>query len=193
MKRGVVKAVWAVAAAAALAGCEYDETQPNVEFLPNMIDSQAFESFAPSPLRPDGTAMLQPAPGSIPRGHDPFHYATGADEAARAGRELKNPLEPGHAELARGKVAFARYCQPCHGPGGLGDGLVTQRFPTPPSLLAPHARGLADGQIFHIITRGQGLMPAHGPQVDVQDRWRIVHHIRSLQAAAPVQAQQGTP
>jgi mono/diheme cytochrome c family protein len=58
--------------------------------------------------------------------------------------------------------------------------------------LAEHARGLADGQIFHIVTHGQGLMPAHGSQVAQEDRWKIVHYIRSLQSPART-AQKDTP
>ena len=63
------------------------------------------------------------------------------------------------------------------GRGRVGDAEV----PRPPALTAPHAQGLSDGQIFRIITHGQGVMPAHGARVRERDRWVLVHHIRGLQ------------
>jgi len=126
----------------------------------------------------------KPPAGSIPRGYQPFHYGPGDAEAARAGRELTNPLPDVEAVRARGAVAFARWCSPCHGAEGLGDGLVARKFPRPPSLVAEHARGLPDGRIFHIVTYGQGVMPAYGQQVGASDRWKIVRHLRQLGVAA---------
>ena len=97
------------------------------------------------------------------------------------GAVLRNPIGSSPSVVARGEDVYARYCVPCHGPQGAGDGLVTRKFPRPPALTAPHAQGLSDGQIFHIITHGQGVMPAHGAQVRERDRWVLVHHIRGLQ------------
>ena len=58
-------------------------------------------------------------------------------------------------------------------------------FPTPPSLVAPKARELPDGRIFHIATFGQGNMPSHAAQIEPEDRWKAVMWVRQLQAAAP--------
>ncbi len=55
------------------------------------------------------------------------------------------------------------------------------RFPNPPALTAEHARSLPDGQIYHIITRGQGIMPSHAAQVLLPDRWKVVLYLRQLQ------------
>ncbi|ATB49698.1 c-type cytochrome [Corallococcus macrosporus] len=168
----------------AFTGCEQDETRPNFEYAPDMVSSVPYDTFAANPVTVDGKTLLAPVKGTVPRGHQPLHLAAGPEEAARAGRELQNPYPASPEVLARGKVAFSRYCGPCHGAEGLGDGLVTARFPMPPSLLAEHAKQLPDGQVFHIITHGQGLMPAHGSQVAPEDRWKIVHYVRTLQDPA---------
>jgi len=164
----------------ALAGCDDDPGQTNFEYMPDMVGSVAYDSFDPNPNTPDGRTLMKPPAGSIPRGYRPFHYGPGDAEAARAGRELTNPLPDVEPVRARGAVAFARWCSPCHGTEGLGDGLVARKFPRPPSLVAEHARGLPDGRIFHIITYGQGVMPAYGQQVSASDRWKIVRHVRQL-------------
>jgi hypothetical protein len=65
---------------------------------------------------------------------------------------------------------------------------VKRGYPPPPSLLADNARRIKDGQIFHIITYGQNNMPSYAAQVSVEDRWRAIVFVRSLQAQAPAPA-----
>lgn len=185
--------LWGVAVLGlAATGCEQDESRPNYEYAPDMVSSVPYDSFAPNPNTADGKTLLSPAKGTVPRGHVPLHLEPGPEAATRAGADLKNPYPVSDEVVARGQTAFRRYCSPCHGSGGAGDGLVTARFPTPPSLLAAHAKGLPDGQVFHIITHGQGLMPAHGSQVAPEDRWKIVHYLRTLQNPART-ARKDTP
>lgn len=157
------------------------------EFLPEMIFPVAAESFAATPELPGGTVEQNPVEGTIPRGRLPLHLEAGGSGAAEAGRELTNPLAAAAgADLERGEEVFRIYCQLCHGPGGEGNGPVARRgFPAPPSLLGANALGLADGQLFHIATVGQGNMPGHAAQIDPLDRWRAVLWVRRLQAAAP--------
>jgi len=46
---------------------------------------------------------------------------------------------------------------------------------------------MRDGQLFHILTFGQGNMPAHAAQLSREDRWKAVVHIRTLQSKAPAE------
>jgi mono/diheme cytochrome c family protein len=163
-------------------GCRSDPAIPSIEYIPEMVDSVAYDSFAPNPVTPDGKTLLAPVPGTIARGRMPLHYGPGPEEARRAGRDLVNPLPATDANLARGKAVFQTFCAVCHGAGGLGDGPLVPRFPAPPSLIADRARKMPDGQMFHILTHGQGLMAGYAAQVGRNDRWRVIHYIRSLQA-----------
>lgn len=160
-----------------------DTSEPNYEFLPGMVYSIPYDSFAANPNFPDGKTLQPPIPGTIARGQLPLHFEATEEGAARAGRELHSPFAPGDADsLRRGAKAYAIFCIPCHGPAGRGDGLVTQRgFPPPPSLLIEKTQSMADGQLFHILTHGQGNMPPYAAQVNPDDRWKIILHIRSLQ------------
>ncbi len=172
------------------AGCEEDPApETNLEYMPDMVASVAYDSFAPNPNTRDGRTLMAPPAGTIPRGYQPLHFVAGPAEATRAGRELTNPVPDCDAARQRGGVGFQRWCSPCHGHEGLGDGLVALRFPRPPSLVAPHAKGLPDGQIFHIVTFGQGLMPPYGQQIVQEDRWKIARYVRQLQASAGALAQ----
>lgn len=170
--------------------CERDPALPNREYMPDMVSSAAYEAFSHNDLFKDGRAMLRPPGGTVARTQEVFPYAAGPDEALRAGRELDNPVPESTLVHERGAIAFARWCSPCHGPLGQGDGPVTRLFPRPPSLTANHAQEMADGQIFHVITHGQGVMPGYAQQVEPKDRWMILHHLRKLQYDAQAQAAQ---
>jgi hypothetical protein len=42
-------------------------------------------------------------------------------------------------------------------------------------------RAMTDGELFHAITNGVGLMPSYAYPIPVEDRWAIVAHVRVLQ------------
>ncbi len=164
-----------------LAGCSAEGDRPGMAFLPNMVDSGVVHAYDRSPMKPNAPALLLPPEGTVPMERTPFPYGPGPEEARRAAAELRNPLVAGPDTLARGKQVYDTICTVCHGPKGEGDGPIIGRFPNPPSLVAAHAKGLPDGQIVHIITRGQGIMPSHAAQVLLPDRWKVVLYLRQLQ------------
>jgi mono/diheme cytochrome c family protein len=166
----------------------------NPDLFPDMVRTARYNTFAPNPYFGSGATLQVPDPRAIPRNRAPLPYGPGAQEAARAGQDLRNPLsaqEP--AALERGKVVFATFCQPCHGSAGGGDGPVVARgFPAPPSLTAEHAQALADGHVFHIVTHGQGNMAGYAAQLSHEDRWKAILFVRSLQRQGGATAQGGT-
>jgi mono/diheme cytochrome c family protein len=164
---------------------ERDVSQPNYDFLPEaqMAYSVAYDSFSPNPNFPDGLTLRSPPQGAIARGQSPLHYQPTPEDALRAGRELKNPFtQDDSLRLKRGNEVFDHVCQVCHGPIGEGNGPVTQHgFPLSASLLAERAVQMKDGQMFHILTYGQGRMPALAAQLTPEDRWSAILHVRMLQ------------
>lgn len=159
-----------------------DPAQRNVDVLPDMVQSVPFDSFAGNANFADGKTLREPVPGTVIRGQMPMHYTAAPADALRAGRELTSPVQGDKKALDRGAVVYANFCETCHGPGGKGDGRVAQRgFPSPPSLLDRKAVDMADGQMFHVLTYGQGNMPSYAPQLDRADRWAAIEHVRTLQ------------
>ncbi len=165
-----------------------DTTRANVEFLPQMAHAPRYNAFAPNPNFSDDQTLQLPPPGTIARGYPPLHYAATPQDALRAGEELKSPIDLTSQQARdRGATVFANYCAVCHGPGGTGNGTVTQRgFPAPPSLLAEHAVKMKEGQMFHVLTFGQNNMPSYASQLSRRDRWNAIAWVRALQ-------EQGTP
>jgi mono/diheme cytochrome c family protein len=174
-----------------------DMRRPNYEFLPEtqMGATPAYGSFKPNPNFADGLTLRTPPSGTIPRGELPFHYQPTLQDALRAGLELQNPYSAkDEARLRRGNAVFNNYCEVCHGPLGLGNGPITRGgFPPPASLLADRALqpNMKDGQMFHILTYGQGNMPGFAAQLSRDDRWCAILHVRMLQepyAPGPAQS-----
>jgi mono/diheme cytochrome c family protein len=166
-----------------------DPSRRNYEFFPNMVESYARDAQSPPLLLDDGTALdLRPPEGSVARGYMPFDYPATPEGALLAGQELHNPFAADDAEAgARGAVVYSNFCAVCHGGAGHGDGPVTRKgVPPPPNLLLEHAVNMPDGQMYHVISAGQANMASYASQVERDDRWRAILHVRRLQAAAEV-------
>jgi mono/diheme cytochrome c family protein len=181
---GVMRRAAAVGLASLAVACGAAGERPGVAFLPEMYRSVPYDAYDANPATANGQTLQLPPEGTIPM--DPsavFPYGPGPEEAQRAARTLVNPLPASPENVARGEAVYRNVCIVCHGPKGEGDGPIIGRFPNPPSLLAARARGLPDGHVYHIVTRGQGIMASHAVQVQPDDRWRVIHYVRALQAA----------
>ena len=140
----------------------------------------------------DGSSMRQPVPGTVPIGglkeDTAFFTGKGADGQFVA----TIPMTVDEALLERGRQRYGIYCQPCHDARGDGKGILFQRGNVPTaSFHQEKILKYTDGQIFDIMTNGQGLMPAYRWPIPPADRWAIIAHVRELQrkrlatAAAP--------
>ena len=154
------------------------------DFIPDMVYSQAYDTYSKNPNFPDSMTMRVPVNGTIPRGFTPFRYTIDSVSRAKAGNELVNPFLPTDDVLIRGKLMFTTFCIGCHGPLGKGDGQLytSGLYPLKPRELSGVVTSkLKDGQIFHTITLGFGSMGAHGAQIKSEDRWKLVLYVRELQ------------
>src|SRR5581483_6388249 len=72
-----------------------------------------------------------------------------------AGANLRDPILPDQASLARGKQIYDANCAVCHGDTGRGDGPLAATLRPPPADLRVHmAAGHTDAQLFNWITNG---------------------------------------
>lgn len=160
-------------------GCE--KKTPDWEMTPDMQESTSFKAQKEDPNSPDGAAARTPPENTIPRGYQPFDCTKIDNEAA--GKDYKNPLSRTKQILERGQKMYNTYCIVCHGSKGTGEGSAVPPYPRPPSLLSEKVTQWKDGNIFHVITCGQNLMPKYNTQVASSDRWAMIHYIRALQKA----------
>ncbi|MBF9253884.1 cytochrome c [Pontibacter sp. 172403-2] len=169
--------------AASLIACG-NEKEPGLDYAPDMYYSIALDPYSqikPNPFNPYGMNMRQPAKGTVARGMEGYNLYLSVDTAEVAGVELTNPLAQTEENLAQGKVLYSRFCTPCHGEQGDGQGLVGVKFKGVPSFTAGRVASLPAGHIFHVITKGRGRMPYYATQVNPTERWKIVMYVQQLQ------------
>ena len=182
-----------------LAGCARGCTssRPPIHLNPSMDNQPKVRPQSASTFFYDGSGMRQPVPGTVAidglKEDTAFFTGKGADGQF----VTTNPVTLDDTVLERGKQRYTIYCQPCHDARGDGKGILFQRGNVPTATF--HQEKLlkyTDGQIFDVMTNGQGLMPAYRWPIPPADRWAIIAYIRGLQrerqariASAPAGAQ----
>jgi mono/diheme cytochrome c family protein len=192
---GVLILTYVVGLAGCARGCT--SSRPPIHLNPSMDDQPKVLAQTASDFFYNGSSMREPVPGTVPIGglkEDPAYFTgKGADGQFVA----KIPVEVNEALIARGSDRFRIYCQPCHDARGDGKGILFQRANVPTaSLHQEKILKYPDGQIFDVITNGQGLMPGYRWPIPVADRWAIVAHVRDLEqkrlAGAPAAPESAT-
>ena len=171
----------------AAAGCGAGGNDRALEYMPDMTRGPAYKAFAPNSATRTGLTLQAPVPGTIARGHlsYQFHYGPGEEEAARAGRDLKNPLSLTPETIEDGRGLYQTYCLVCHGANGKGDGplVVAGKIPTPPAYSSERVVVFPPGRIFHVVTMGTQKMPSYAALLTPGERWKVVAYVsRTLQA-----------
>ena len=98
---------------------------------------------------------------------------------------LPNP-RPNTPEVRdEGAWLYDVYCAICHGATGQGDGQIAEHYPRMPNLSAPNVQNYTDGWIYSIIREGGRNMPASAAVMSVDERWALVHFVRTFQTPNP--------
>ena len=164
-----------------LSSCDKRRSDPGYTYFPDMAYSRAYETYAENPNFSDDQTLRTPVEGTIPRGYVPFPYEKTDEDMIRAGKELVNPMNYSRENLARGKVVFEKICMQCHGELGDGKGhlFTSGRYPYPPaSLINEKMQKKPDGEIYHQMTLGWGIMGSQGLLLRPEDRWKVILYIR---------------
>jgi mono/diheme cytochrome c family protein len=160
-----------------------DMQQRGTEFIPNMVHSPAYDSFSKNPHLPQGATLQPPIPGTLALGQKPFYFKATPEDAILAGSKLKMPesIRKDPQMVLKGAKIYGNHCQMCHGNTGLGDGPVSKKGVPAVSLLTDKAKGMKDGQLFHILTLGQANMAPYAAQLSEAERWQVIGYLRDLQ------------
>jgi mono/diheme cytochrome c family protein len=189
------KASLLVFSSALIFACSPDPNNPGTEYAPQMYDDPGYEPLKQvdrNNINPYGMNMRVPAANTVPRGKLSYYDHIAKDNPELAGARLRNPLAANSENIAEGEVLYARFCSPCHGAEGLGDGLVGQKFLGVANLTQDRLKAAPQGYIYHVITHGRGRMLPHGTQLNPEERWKITLFIKSvLQGQGEVAAEDG--
>ena len=156
----------------------------------------------------------KPVEGTIPRGHFgitpgdqasmklhqgmpingfvPYAYKDTDEDRAKATAEIiENPYPITTAGMARAKDLYEINCGLCHGKKGDGNGFLVSEdnknavYPAQPiSFIEGEYLTASNGRYYHAIMHGKNVMGGYGDKLSYEERWQVIHYIRSLQATA---------
>lgn len=96
--------------------------------------------------------------------------------------KMANPVKPTPESIASGKKYYGYDCAMCHGETGDGKGEVAvaegynlKDFRDPETL-----KSKTDGELFYVLKKGHGKMPAEPVRVTENELWNLVNYVRSL-------------
>jgi mono/diheme cytochrome c family protein len=101
-----------------------------------------------------------------------------------AAKKRKNQVAASEEALRAAKTTYERLCASCHGASGKGDGPEAQMYEVKPAdFTDAHMMGeMTDGEIYYKMSEGRDPMPAFKMQLSEEQRWQMVHYLRSFAA-----------
>ncbi len=181
-------------------GCRGQVSEkPPIHLNPNMDDGPRFDPYEANSLFPDRRGMRPILEGTVPNQQQKDFGGYYAEVGLNPVLDSENPYFQGHTDskfvttnperitlelMERGRERYDIYCGMCHGPAGVGNGIVVKKgFLPPPDFADARILGMAEGEIFSVISHGVRNMPGYGKQITAADRWAIVAYVRALQRA----------
>jgi mono/diheme cytochrome c family protein len=186
--------------------CSDVKRTPGKDYMPDMRNSRAYETYSASPIFVDGQTNREPVAGTVKRGDVyPFHIAKdAAGDTANyyASRAVKSPLPAMNAvQMKEAERLYLINCAICHGAKLDGNGPLYNGgdgpYPAKPATLVGDAKyeNMPEGQMYYSTTYGKNLMGSYASQLQPKERWMVITYIKSKQkpaaaavAAAPVSA-----
>ncbi|MCO5232612.1 MAG: cytochrome c [Chitinophagales bacterium] len=170
---------------ALLASCSAGGDNPGYEYAPEMVHSIAYEAQSENPIYASGYTNQLPVEGAIAVGKYTYPLTNTPEGYADAATKIQNPFQFTPKEISgEGKKIYLTYCAVCHGEAGDGQGHLVQieKFPAPPSYFTPDLMSKPEGQRYHTIMYGKGMMGSYATQINHRERWLVLEYIKGLQA-----------
>ncbi|MEY4927175.1 MAG: hypothetical protein RI894_1611 [Bacteroidota bacterium] len=120
-------------------------------------------------------------------GHVVYNFPAGDEGRTLAMAAItSNPFPATKSGVAKGKDLYTINCAICHGEKADGNGYLWREgegpYPNKPAnLLDPEIAGSSEGRFYHAIMRGKGVMGSYADKLSFEERWNVIHYIRSLQ------------
>ena len=166
-----------------LSSCR-DKGNPNYQYMPNMYESVAYETYSESsafnsPTGLKGKEGQLPPVGTVKRGYVPYEFPNTTEGYEAAKLNSKSPIDPSKVDLKKGQELFEIYCAICHGNEGNGKGkLVKQeKILGVPSYAD---RVITEGSVNHVITFGLNSMGSYANQLNQEERWTVAAYVLKL-------------
>ena len=124
-------------------------------------------------------------------GETPYYYQDtqeGRDSATAT--IIDNPFPITEDGLKVGKELYTIYCGICHGDKGDGLGYLVDdavnknvKYPAAPkNFTTDEYMTASNGRFYHAIVYGLNVMGGYTDKLSYEERWQVIHYIRTLQA-----------
>ncbi len=107
---------------------------------------------------------------------------------------IVNPIRPKSQKewermLVQGGDLYWTTCSVCHGDNADGNGILFndgagKYTAKPANFMSDEFLAASDGRFINAIMHGKGMMQPHADKLIPEERWIVIHYIRSLQAAS---------
>ncbi len=199
--------ICAITAVILLSSCQKPGgNNPGSEYMPDMSHSIAYEAntyayyynntwgskdeyyASAQPRMPQkGTIARQGRNGVSAGKASTYPYGNTEEERTRATNDLiNNPYPITDAGMKEVKELYNIYCGICHGEKGDGNGYLMRdggAYPAQPAnFLLPEFVSASNGRYYHAIMHGKNVMGSYADKLNEEERWNVIHYIRSLQA-----------
>jgi mono/diheme cytochrome c family protein len=161
--------------------------RPPIEVFPDMDRQPKLRPQTSSDFFKDGLSSQVQVPGTVARGSA---WQDSPENTGRLPGPGTNwvqaiPVKVDAQLMARGRERFNISCAPCHGEAGDGKGVTTKLgmavIADLHDVTSRKVPQMEDGQLFHVISQGKGLMQGYAASLTIPDRWAIVAYVRALQ------------
>lgn len=166
-----------------LAACDQNRNNPGLSYFPDMQESRAYETFSHNNNFDNKSSSQKPVPGSIPRGYIPLGFEKTIDNRIFVGKNMSLDFDFTPQDMIIGKKQYQIFCANCHGKLGDGKGFLftSGKYPYKVAdLLSTKMKIAPEGEIFHVISMGYGVMGSHAAQISQKDRWKISRYIKNV-------------
>jgi mono/diheme cytochrome c family protein len=112
-----------------------------------------------------------------------FRFSDDRWKAPEDAKKLTNPLKASSGVVMDGKYLFKLNCKGCHGSFGQGDGPLAKTLKARTAdLTSDDVQDQTDGELYYKLSVGRAEMPAFKDILKPEERWSLIHYIRTLNA-----------
>ena len=183
--KSLLKITFVLGIVVSFSSCK-DNLKPNYQYMPNMYESVAYETYSESnafnsPTGLKGKEGQLPVEGSIKRGFVPYEIPNTTEGYNFSKTITKSPLDSTAVDMKKAEELFVIYCAICHGEAGNGMGKLVkqQKFLGVPNY---KDRQVTVGSIFHVETYGLNSMGSYANQLSQQERWMVAAYVLELKS-----------
>jgi cytochrome c1 len=183
--KSLLKIAFVLGIVVSFSSCK-DNLKPNYQYMPNMYESVAYETYSESdafksPTGSKGQEGQIPADGSIKRGFVPYGVPNTTEGYNFSKTITTSPFDSTVVDTKKAEELYGIYCAICHGETGNGMGKLVKQQKI---LGVPNYkdRQITIGSIYHVQAYGLNSMGSYANLMSQEERWMVAAYVLELKS-----------